>query len=83
VAAVAACLPLAAAAVPTLVPDLPSVAQLTPANGLPLEVGVLDASLGDPPAANVTSGALDRHFVPFAARGSHRLRRRCGFGSHR
>ena len=73
VAAVAACLPLAAAAVPTLVPDLPSVAQLTPANGLPLEVGVLDASLGDPPSANVTSGALDRHFMPFAARGSHRL----------
>jgi diguanylate cyclase (GGDEF)-like protein len=73
VAAVAACVPLAAAAVPTLVPDLPSVAQLTPANGFPLEVGVLDSSLGDPPAASVASGALDRHFGPFAARGSHRI----------
>lgn len=73
VAAVTACLPLTAAAVPTLVPDLPSVAQLTPANGLPLEVGVLDPSFGDPTAASVTSGALDAHFVPFVARGSHRL----------
>ena len=42
VAAVTACLPLMAAAEPTLVPDLPSVAQLTPANGSPLEVGVLE-----------------------------------------
>jgi diguanylate cyclase (GGDEF)-like protein len=73
VAAAAVCLPLAAAAVPTLVPDLPSVAQLTPANGSPLEVGVLDASLGDPPVESVTSGTLDRYFGHFSSRGSHRL----------
>jgi diguanylate cyclase (GGDEF)-like protein len=73
VAALVMCLPLAAAAVPTLVPDLPSVAQLTPANGSPLEVGVLDPSLGDPSVASVTSGTLDHYFVRFAARGSHRL----------
>jgi diguanylate cyclase (GGDEF)-like protein len=65
--------PLTAAAVATLVPDLPSVAQLTPGNGSPLEVRVLEPSLGDPAAASVTAGTLDGHFVSFTARGSHRL----------
>ncbi len=73
VAALTACLPLRAVAVPTLVPDLPSVAQLTPTNGSPLEVTVLDPAAGDPAAASVTSGSLDGHFVRFSAHGSHRL----------
>ena len=68
-----ACLPLAAGAEPTLVPELPSIAHLTPANGAPVEVRVLEASVGDPPAAEVTGGALDGHFAPFVAHGSHRL----------
>jgi hypothetical protein len=70
---VVACLPLAAGAAPTLVPDLPPVAHLTPGNGDPLEVGVLDPALGDPPVENVAAGKLDEHFAPFTARGSHRL----------
>ncbi|HEY6824292.1 MAG TPA: 7TM-DISM domain-containing protein, partial [Steroidobacteraceae bacterium] len=69
----AASLPLAATAVPTLVPDLPSVAQLIPGNGSPLEVRVLEPSQGDPPAGSVTAGVLDGHFVPFVSRGSHLL----------
>ena len=73
VVAVAACLSSVAGAVPTLVPDLPSVAQLTPGNGAPIEVLVLERSLGDPPVASITTGTLDTHFIPFAARGSHRL----------
>jgi two-component system, sensor histidine kinase LadS len=73
VVAVAVCLPLATFAAPTLVPDLPSVAQLPPGNGVPLEVRVLEPSLGDPSAARVTAGTLDGHFAPFEARGSHRL----------
>ena len=73
VVAVAACLPLTAAAVPTLVPELPSVAQLPPGNGSPLEVQVLEGSLGDPPPATVTAGTFDRHFLPFSSRGSHRI----------
>ena len=72
-AGLAACLPLAAGAEPTLVPELPSIAHLTPANGAPVEVRVLEASVGDPPAAEVTGGALDGHFAPFVAHGSHRL----------
>jgi diguanylate cyclase (GGDEF)-like protein len=36
-----------------------------------VDVKVLDAVLGDPPAATVTGGALDQRFGPFAARGSH------------
>jgi diguanylate cyclase (GGDEF)-like protein len=73
VVAVAVCLPPLAGAAPTLVPDLPSVAQLTPGNGAPIEVGVLESSLGDPPVGSVTIGTLDGHFIPFTARGSHRL----------
>jgi len=69
----AAWLSLAAAAEPSLVPELPSIAQLTPANGAPIEVRVLEASLGDPPAATLASGAFDEHFVSFSAHGSHRL----------
>jgi diguanylate cyclase (GGDEF)-like protein len=73
---VAVCLPATAGpageAGPTLVPELPAIAQLTPGNGSPLEVRVLDATLGDPAVAAVTSGALDAHFIPFDARGSHR-----------
>ncbi len=65
-------LPLVAAAVP-LVPDLPSVAQLTPGNGAPIEARVLESSFGDPPVPRVTAGTLDEHFAPFDARGSHRL----------
>ncbi len=72
-AALAACLPLSAVAVPTLVPDLPSVAQLTPGNGLPLEATVLEPSAGDPAPASVISGSLDGHFVRFSSHGSHRL----------
>ena len=73
VLSVAACLPLTVAAAPTLVPELPSVAQLTPGNGAPIEVRVLAPASGDPPVASVTGGALDGHFIPFEARGSHRL----------
>jgi diguanylate cyclase (GGDEF)-like protein len=73
VLAVAVCLPLASSAAPTLVPELPPVAQLTPGNGAPIEVRVLDPSLGDPSAASVAAGTLDGHFVPFDAHGSHRL----------
>jgi diguanylate cyclase (GGDEF)-like protein len=73
VVAVAVCLPLASSAAPTLVPELPPVAQLTPGNGAAIEVGVLDPSLGDPAAASVTAGTLDGHFVAFDAHGSHRL----------
>jgi diguanylate cyclase (GGDEF)-like protein len=73
VVGLAACLPRAAAAEPTLVPELPRVAQLDPGNGAPVEVGVLEPSLGDPAVASVTAGALDGHFVPFAARDSHRV----------
>ena len=69
----AACLPLAAGAEPTLVLELPSIAHLTPANGAPVEARVLETSFGDPPAASVTSGALDGHFATFLAHGSHRL----------
>jgi len=71
--ALAACLPLGTLAAPTLVPELPPVAQLTPGNGAPLEVRVLDPSLGDPAAATVSAGTLDGHFVPFDAHGSHFL----------
>jgi diguanylate cyclase (GGDEF)-like protein len=70
---VAAFLPFAAAADPTLVPELPPVAQLTPGNGAAIAVRVLEPSLGDPSVASVTAGVLDAHFVPFAAQGSHRL----------
>ncbi|MBV8420458.1 MAG: diguanylate cyclase [Hyphomicrobiales bacterium] len=73
VVAVAALVPLFALAGPTLVPELPSVAQRPPVNGAPLEVRVLDSASGDPLAATVTTGSLDMHFAPFAARGSHRL----------
>jgi diguanylate cyclase (GGDEF)-like protein len=73
IVAVAACLSPLAGADPTLVPDLPSVAQLTPGNGAPIEVRVLAASVGDPPVASVASGSLDAHFIPFVAAGSHRL----------
>lgn len=55
----------------SLVPDLPAIAQTVPANGSPLAVQVLDATLGDPPAAAVTGGSLEGHFGPFEARGSH------------
>src|SRR5215472_15521292 len=60
-------------AAPTLVPELPPVAQLTPGNGTPIEVRILDPALGDPLVGSVTVGALDGHFVPFVARGSHFL----------
>jgi len=73
-AGVAALLPFAVAAEPTLVPELPPVAQLAPGNGTAIAVLVLEPSLGDPAVASVTSGALDAHFVPFAAAGSHRLK---------
>jgi hypothetical protein len=73
IAGLAACLPLTAAAGPTLVPELPSIAQLTPGNGSPIEARVLEPSLGDPPAASVTAGAFEGHFLPFTAHGSHRL----------
>jgi diguanylate cyclase (GGDEF)-like protein len=66
-------LPVGAIAAPTLVPELPPVAQLTPGNGTPIEVRVLDAALGDPLVAAITAGALDGHFVPFVERGSHFL----------
>jgi diguanylate cyclase (GGDEF)-like protein len=69
----AVCLPLACFASPTLVPELPPVAQLTPGNGAPIEARVLDPALGDPPAAAITAGTLDGHFAPFDAHGSHRL----------
>jgi two-component system, sensor histidine kinase LadS len=69
---VAAFLPFVAAADPTLVPELPPVAQLTPGNGAAIAVRVLEPSLGDPAVATVTRGVLDAHFVPFAAQGSHR-----------
>jgi diguanylate cyclase (GGDEF)-like protein len=65
--------PLTAVAAATLVPELPPVAQLVPGNGAPVETRVLDPTLGDPPVASVTAGALDGHFIPFDARGSHRL----------
>ena len=71
--AVAACLPLAIRAEPALVPELPPVAQLTPGNGAPIEVRVLDPVLGDPSVASVTAGRLDGHFGPFVAHGSHLL----------
>jgi diguanylate cyclase (GGDEF)-like protein len=68
----ALCLPPVAAAVDTpLVPDLPPVAQLAPTNGSPLEVRVLDPSLGDAAVEEVTSGSLDSRFGPFDTRGSH------------
>jgi diguanylate cyclase (GGDEF)-like protein len=73
VVAFVACLPLLAGAAETLVPELPAVAQLTPGNGAPIEARVLRSASGDPPVASVTGGALDGHFVPFDARGSHRL----------
>ena len=69
----AAGLHLGAFAAPTLVPELPPVAQLTPGNGTPIEVSILDRAVGDPAVASITAGALDRHFVPFVARGSHFL----------
>ena len=69
----AAFLPLAAAADPTLIPELPRVAELAPGNGAAIAVRVLEPSLGDPSVASVTAGGLDAHFVPFAAQGSHRL----------
>ena len=69
---VALLLPLAArAADSALVPELPAIAQLTPGNGAPLLVQVLAAPHGDPPPAAITGGALDEHFGPFEARGSH------------
>jgi len=40
-------------------------------SGTPLETKVLDAAVGDPPAAAVTDGSLDARFMPFVARGSH------------
>jgi two-component system, sensor histidine kinase LadS len=56
----------------SLVPDLPPpIAQTFPAGGPRLAVQVLDAALGDPPAAAVTGGSLEGHFGPFEARGSH------------
>jgi diguanylate cyclase (GGDEF)-like protein len=54
-----------------LVPDLPQIAQAPPRNGSRLDVQVLEAALGDPPAAAVTGGSLGGHFGPFEARGSH------------
>jgi diguanylate cyclase (GGDEF)-like protein len=54
-----------------LVPELPPVAQLKPANGSPLEVQVLDQTAGDPAAGEVAAGSLDGHFSPFTSRGSH------------
>jgi diguanylate cyclase (GGDEF)-like protein len=55
----------------SLVPDLPPIAENIPASGSRLEVQVLDAALGDPPAAAVTGGSLEGHFERFEARGSH------------
>ena len=62
--AVAALVPLCAGAGPKPVPQLPAS---------PLEVRILDSALGDPPAASVTAGLLDSHFLPFTSRGSHPL----------
>ena len=70
---VAVYLPFTSSAAPTLVPELPPVAQLTPGNGAPIGVRVLDPSIGDPAPATVTAGTLDGHFVPFDAHGSHLL----------
>jgi diguanylate cyclase (GGDEF)-like protein len=70
---VIAWLPLAAFASATLVPELPSVAQLVPGNGTPMEVRLLDPTLGDPAVRSIIAGKLDGHFEPFTARGSHRL----------
>ncbi|HUJ54105.1 MAG TPA: diguanylate cyclase [Steroidobacteraceae bacterium] len=54
-----------------LVPDLPPIAENIPPSGSRLAVQVLDATLGDPPAAAVTGGSLEGHFGRFEARGSH------------
>jgi diguanylate cyclase (GGDEF)-like protein len=64
---------MAAAYDQPLVPDLPPVAQLAPGNVAPLSARVLEPAAGDPPAAAVTSGALDPRFGPFMSRGSHHL----------
>jgi two-component system, sensor histidine kinase LadS len=71
---VAACLPvLAGASDQALVPDLPPVAELMPADGVPLQAQVLNPALGDPAPGQVTGGGLDGQFGPFVARGSHRI----------
>jgi len=54
-----------------LVPDLPPIAENIPPSGSRLEVQVLDAALGDPPAVAVTGGSLEGHFGRFEPRGSH------------
>jgi len=54
-----------------LVPDLPAIAQMPPANGSPLQVQLLDPALGDPPVPVVTGESLEGRFAPFEPRGSH------------
>jgi diguanylate cyclase (GGDEF)-like protein len=40
----------------------------------PLQVEVLDPTVPEPAAAEVTGGSLDGHFRPFSPRGSHRIK---------
>ena len=40
----------------------------------PLQVEVLDPTVPEPTAAEVTGGSLDGHFRPFSPRGSHRIK---------
>ena len=69
---VAACVAGAPGAVwaSTVPAALRAVPHVGPA-GTPLEARVLDAALGDAPAASVTDGQLDARFTPFVAEDSH------------